>query len=306
MSGAFCHLLVPLDGSSLAEAVLPAATVLAGRVGAAVTLLHVVEAGAPGTVHGEPHLQDAGRAAAYLERVAGGLRAVLPVVEWHVHEPGEGGVARTIVDHAVELGCDLVVLCTHGRGHGRGGLRGLVFGTIAQQVLRQGAAPVLLLRPARGGGAPPFAARKLLVPLDGAPEHEVALPVALALAESFEGAVHLVVVIPTLGTLGGEQAAVGRLVPRAMRAVLELAERGATEYLRGVTARVGRPQLALTAEVCRGAAAPEVVKAVGRAGADLIVMASHGAAGLSAFWSDAVTHKVVSRFTGPLLVVPAR
>src|SRR5919202_2263342 len=64
------HLLVPLDGSRLAEAALPAATMLAERLGARVTLLHVMERHAPATVHGERHLTRAGEAEAYLNGVA--------------------------------------------------------------------------------------------------------------------------------------------------------------------------------------------------------------------------------------------
>ena len=61
------HLLVPLDGSPLAEAVLPAVGALATRFRARVTLLHVLETAAPETIHGQPHLTDPARAQAYLD-----------------------------------------------------------------------------------------------------------------------------------------------------------------------------------------------------------------------------------------------
>ena len=54
----FKHLLVPLDGSPLAEAALPAAAYLAQKLGASVTLLHVIEQDAPQEIHGERHLTD--------------------------------------------------------------------------------------------------------------------------------------------------------------------------------------------------------------------------------------------------------
>jgi len=56
------HLLVPLDGSPLAESALPAAVRIAGMFGAEVTLLHVLEVRPPSTVHGAKHLADAGAA----------------------------------------------------------------------------------------------------------------------------------------------------------------------------------------------------------------------------------------------------
>ena len=53
----FKHILIPLDGSRLAETVLPAGVYLAGVLGSTVTLLHVIERDAPQEVHGERHLQ---------------------------------------------------------------------------------------------------------------------------------------------------------------------------------------------------------------------------------------------------------
>ena len=62
----FRHLLVPLDGSRLAESALPAAGELAHRLGASVTLLHVLEPTAPPTVHGDRHLRSPAEAEGYL------------------------------------------------------------------------------------------------------------------------------------------------------------------------------------------------------------------------------------------------
>ena len=110
------RLLVPLDGSRLAEAVLPLIGWLAPACQAMVVLLHVIERGAPATVHGEHHLQTTEEAAAYLRGQAERLRAHGIVVETHVHEVPEGDVARSIAAHAQEERADLIVLCTHGSG----------------------------------------------------------------------------------------------------------------------------------------------------------------------------------------------
>ena len=53
------RLLVPLDGSRLAETILAVVERLAAAYGATVVLLHVIERGAPATVHGERHLRTA-------------------------------------------------------------------------------------------------------------------------------------------------------------------------------------------------------------------------------------------------------
>ena len=80
----FKHLLVPLDGSTLAEAALPTAAYFAQTLGAGVTLLHVIERNAPDTVHRERHLTEPGEACDYLGEVR--ARAFPPEaqVEQHV------------------------------------------------------------------------------------------------------------------------------------------------------------------------------------------------------------------------------
>ena len=146
----FKHLLVPLDGSPMAEVSLVAAAFLARTLGATVTLFHAIERGAPQDIHGERHLTSPDEARAYLDEVA--ARAFPPdmPVERHVHANEVNDVARSIAEHVAELGPDLIVMCTHGRG----GLRGFMFGRIAQQVLGLCTTPVLLVPPAASGASP--------------------------------------------------------------------------------------------------------------------------------------------------------
>jgi nucleotide-binding universal stress UspA family protein len=295
----FKNLLIPLDGSHLAEAALPAAAYLAQKLGATVTLLHVIERAAPAEIHGERHLTTPDEARAYLDEVAcRAFPAGLPV-ERHVHTSESTDVARSIVEHVGELKPDLIVMCTHGQG----GLRDLLFGSIAQQVVALGTTPVLLIRPATDVSVP-FACRKLLIPLDGTPAHEQGLPAAAELARACAAALHLVVVVPTLGTLSGNQKAAGRLLPMAMSAVLELAQQGTEEYLRGHIAQLQAQGLSVTAEVRRGEPTAIIVDTALRIGADLIVLGTHGKAGMDAFWSGSTAPKVSSRSRLPLLLVP--
>src|SRR6185437_14384753 len=104
----------------------------AERFGTRVVLIHVLEARDPATVHGERHLMDAAGAEQYLASIAERLRARGITVETHVHAAPEGDLARSVVQHAKEFQPDLVVMCAHGRG----GLRDLLYGRIAQQALQ--------------------------------------------------------------------------------------------------------------------------------------------------------------------------
>ena len=81
----FKRLLVPLDGSLLAEAALPAADYMAQHFGATVTLLHLIEHNAPAQVHGEAHLTNEVQANAYLQKVAQRSFAPGVLTDTHVH-----------------------------------------------------------------------------------------------------------------------------------------------------------------------------------------------------------------------------
>lgn len=292
---AITHLLVPLDGSPLAEAVLPAALVLAERFRARVTLLHVIERQAPVTVHGHPHLTTEREAEAYLAGVAARFAGAEGPVARHVHPNPEGDVAASIAAHAAELAADLVVLCAHGQG----GARGWLAGTIAQQVIRRAAPPVLLVRPDAGA----FAPAAILVALDGSPEGEAVVPVALAFARALGVGLTLVAAVATVGTVPGDRAAVAQLVPAATAAALDLEEEATAAYLARLAERLRAAGFAARTETGRGDPARTVAEMAARAGPNLLALATHGRAGFDALWAGSVGSRLVARLPGPLLLV---
>jgi nucleotide-binding universal stress UspA family protein len=293
----FTNLLVPLDGSKLAEAILPAAKSLGQRLSARVTLLHVVEPSAPATIHGDTHLHSAADAQAYLRNIVQRFQDAGVDVNWHVDVVERGNVAKTIFAHTAELTADLVMLTSHGES----GLRDMMFGNIAQQVLQSGRVPVFMLRPETAPAE--FAPRMILVPLDSSALYEPALYLAAELARVYRAALHLVVVVPTLSTLSPARAATGTLLPSSTKAILDLAQNGAVEYLQKKVDELRAPGLNLSAEVERGAAASKILEAAQRAGADLFVMATHGRAGLDAFWEGSVAPTVLNQAKAPVLLL---
>ena len=299
MPSAFSRLLVPLDGSRLAEAVLPATEALAVCFSSLVILIHVLEEHAPATVHGDRHLMDAGEAAQYLQTIAARLQASGISVETHVHEALEGDVARSVVEHTEEFVPDLVVLCAHGRG----GLRDWLYGNIAQQVLQRGTRPVLMIQPNQDGSAPPFSPHCILVPLDGRHEYVPAVSVATTLAQAFSARLHLTLVVPTLGTLPKEQVGTGMLLPTAMRAILDLDEQESQAYLDRIATRSRAQGLRVQTEVIRGETVQELLQYAERLQPDLMVMASHGRAGLNAALTGSVASRLTARATCPMLLI---
>lgn len=156
MNKHFQHILVPLDGSELAELALNDAFALAELSQAEVTLLQVIppiEDVARVGDHAIPvdALWGIKKAAAleYLEgvckRVGCGTLTVHKVVEM-------GPPAETIIDYARKHPLDLIVMATHGRT----GLQRWVYGSVADKVLRGADLPVLLVRayPTQRGAEP--------------------------------------------------------------------------------------------------------------------------------------------------------
>ncbi len=295
----FSHLLVPLDGSALAESVLSAAEFFARTLHARLTLVHVVELVPPPTVHGQPHLMDADAAQSYLDGLKRDLALQQIDVQTDIHHAQQGNVALSILRSAKTLSADLILLCSHGRS----GLRDMLFGSIAQQVLQAGEIPVFFTRPTFDSAREEFDLKNMLVPLDGRPIYEPALRTAGELARGTKSTLHLVVVVPTLQTLSPERAATGTLLPSSTQAVLDLAERGAAEYLAKWLEKFNAEGIVARGEVARGETVPQIMQAAGRDSADLIVMATHGRAGLDAFWSGSVAPNVLRQAQIPTLLL---
>jgi len=294
------HLLVPLDGSRLAETVFPAVAYLAEKLGARVTLLHVVERDAPVKIHGQRHLKEADEARTYLDGAARlALPAMIPV-EVHVAAAGEGGVAQSIVQYAAGSAADLIVMCSHGHG----GLRRLISGSNAQQLIGCGKISVLQIRPPEEGTAPAFSCRKILVPLDGRPEHEEGLAVAARLSKACQAELLLLTAVPTLKTLPPERAAAASLMPGAAAAILDVNTVGAEAYLSGKLRSLQSRGIVAGSETGRGDPAEIILQVAESSGAGLIVLGTHRKAGTEAFWSGSVAPRVTNRSKVPVLLVP--
>lgn len=139
------RVIVPLDGSPLAEGMLSFIVDIAGPLGLEVALVHVVKAAPPylaetmKNVVAENAEQRHEEARAYLMPLAADLsaRGIRTRIEVRQGEP-----VQEIVGCARDIGADLIAMTTHGRS----GLGRLLFGSVAEEVLRQAEIPVFLMR----------------------------------------------------------------------------------------------------------------------------------------------------------------
>ncbi|MFH1142003.1 MAG: universal stress protein [Chloroflexota bacterium] len=158
------RVLVPLDGSLLAEESLPHAKKLASRFSGTIFLVRVVPtaqqlaaasfaggAGMQGVPPNDVSSMDRvvelqiEEARAYLTAVAGKVQSEGIRVEWEVRE---GTAAEVIIETAREKRIDAIVISSHGRS----GLGRLVFGSVADRVIRESGIPVVVIKPAKGRG----------------------------------------------------------------------------------------------------------------------------------------------------------
>jgi nucleotide-binding universal stress UspA family protein len=143
------RVLVALDGSISSEAVLRFLLEIAGPLDMTMVLLRVVEPIPPSVVEGSRHVElediEARRrdAAEYLAPIAATLRARGVDARCEVRR---GRPAEEILDAARRHEADLIAMATHGRT----GLGRLLFGSVAEAVLRHAPVPVFLIRQPTG------------------------------------------------------------------------------------------------------------------------------------------------------------
>jgi nucleotide-binding universal stress UspA family protein len=299
-SVAFRRILVPLDGSHLAEGVLPIAARLADSCGATVALLHVIEKDAPARVHGERHLTTSNEAGTYLAQVAEMLDGPARRIEYHTHEVPVGDVSMSIATHAEEGESNLIVLSTHGEG----GIREALWGSIAQQVLQRSARPVLLVRVHSDDHLSSFAPQTIMVPLDATAAAEAALPSATVLARCLDAQLRLVIVVATTETVSSEQIPTATFLPTTTRAILDVQEKQAMAYLERLAESIRSSGVPAIAEVRRGETVAQLATDAGEHGDGLVVVATHGRAGLQAIWTSSVATRLLKRTRAPILLVP--
>jgi nucleotide-binding universal stress UspA family protein len=292
-------ILVPLDGSPLAESALEPAMLLAKRFEADVMLVRTLFP--EDLPEGSSRFVETHDAQHYLKSMADFLRGEDLVVHTVVLPMD---AAEGIVDEAEFSKVDLIVMATHGRK----GVDALRHPSVTWQVLRQTHAPILTCKCASNDAmaaqtihlprfmTDPYA--PILVPLDGSLQAEAALPLAIELARTFGN--------PLLLVRTGEQpyiagGAIGyeAIVGQAMEWSLEEAE----SYLKLKAAELDSMGLKVEIATAMGSAAVFIEQMAQQRQAGLIVVASHGRGWLGRLVIGSVARKVLRDVDTPVLLV---
>lgn len=278
------RIVVPLDGSLTAEAILPQVRRVLYRNDSEVILVRAVS---PPMMENGVMLAEAELGAAR-EYMMGQVERLEKAGVRVRHLVRVGSPAQVILEVAKEHQATLVAMSTHGCS----GVKRLLFGSVAEAVLRRSEVPVLLVRPfwsyelvpaVRPDRAP---VRNVLLPVDGSDLSLESLPGVIELADLFEARILL------LRVLG----------PKARRTsgVDEKAE--AEKQLKAIARTVEKRGVETLSLIQTGEPVEEILKAAAHHAVDLIALSTHGRSGLSRAVMGSVTEQILRQAAVPVLV----
>jgi len=301
----FRKLLIPLDRSSLAEEAIGQAASIARGSGREATI-DVVLVHEPFPFAGYADLPwDGGEAAAeqkYVEAIAAEIQSGANVQT--TSAVLRGTPAEMICERVRDTRADLVVMTSHGRT----GFSRTWLGSVADAVMRNAAAPVLMLRPEHGVAdrrAAEKAIQRILVPLDGSALAASVLSAAVSLARATRAKLLLARVVPSVPVLTSyEPTTAITIVPlvRDVTATEELSD-AAQREMDAIAARV-RDETGLEVEahvVVDEHAATAIADFAAAHDVDVIAMSTHGR-GASRWLFGSVADKVVRSSKVPILL----
>ncbi len=289
------RILVPTDFSSCAQGAFDLATQLARAFGSQLHLLHVR------LLLEEPHLEDARRdevqrlleaadhgTAEALDRSGAGARGL----EVATHVVRGLSPAEAIAESCGELGCDLVVMGTHGRR----GLKAALLGSVAEAVVRTANAPVMTVGPQ--AAVPPDGIRSILVAHDFSDDSDLAIRTAAVWARRLGAAITLLHVVEPV--VYPEFYSVDALPEDTLAGIEERARESLGEVAREM---LGELEHETIVEV--GRASERIARRAVRPAFDLLVMAARGLSALEHLLLGSTAENTLRRATVPQLTVRA-
>jgi nucleotide-binding universal stress UspA family protein len=275
------RILVPLDGSELAQTVLPYVRGLAKSTGAGVRLLTVVKSES-----------EAKRASSYLKSKQGQLG--VEAIETSVSVSTEGE-AETILSEAESWNADLIAMSTHGRS---GAMR-WVFGSVADKVIHAATRPLLLVRSRPEEPIPEeVQIDRVLVPMDGSDLSLSVLPYVEGIAKALGASLVLFSAVAPPQTYTGVE--IGAIPATSL--IDEMMAQN-QQFLTDLAKEIEGRGLKARSVVTTGYPVSEIVRAAQEVEAGLIAVATHGRSGVNRWIMGSVADGVVRRSALPCLIV---
>jgi nucleotide-binding universal stress UspA family protein len=294
------RILVPLDGSELAEQVLPTVVTLARAFHSEVLVLGVAELGAREQRAYQLYADDKARdLKAKTERKSASVKAQVVT----------GKAAEMILTMAEEERCDLIVMASHGQS----GVNRWPLGSTSDRVLRSTRVPLMMVRTGAHAAAAAVASaaaaaaaddvlKRVLVPIDGSERSEAILP----FVENLVKALPSEVIVAEIVEEGMHVRTVGGLdyVPLVEKD-LQTAMVAASQYLESITPRLGNSTEGAKYEVATGDPARELIRIAAATDCTMIAMTSHGRSGIETLSLGSVASKVIEGAQQSIWIVPS-
>jgi nucleotide-binding universal stress UspA family protein len=296
----FTKLLVPLDGSALAEQALGPAAAIARATRASVELVLVHQPAAFADFVDAAWQTNPSKAEReYIASTAHALAKGASVVASGVAL--RGTTSDTIGERVEQTGADLIVMTSHGRT----GLSRAWLGSIAHEILRRSPTPVLMLRPTEAVKVRPLGEKrfkKVLVTLDGSALSEAILAPATDLARAFDARLMLLRVVEPVPMVLPEATLPVRSLPRDDAATAEAVET-ATSELAAIGKRItDETGIRVEMHVVVGERVAKAILEFARSvSPSIIAMSTHGR-GASRLFLGSVADKVLRASNTPLLL----
>ncbi len=285
-------ILVPLDGSEVADSVLPFVGNLARRLDASVTLFTAVAPGRSAASESETAVQVEATAQARREAqhlTEAGVTADVLVVS--------GQPVEQIISQGQRGGFDLIAIGT--RGHS--GIRRSLLGSVTDGVIRSSTVPVLALSPkaVEASAQSDYWLSTVTVPLDGSVVAESVLSYAEDLAQQLTLELRLLRVV-SVGTMAYYAVEGG---PVDTTPVEQELEEDAAQYLNSIAENVSKHELTVTCTVERGSPTLAIIDHIRNTQNNLIAICSHGRSGLGRLLIGSVADSIVRSSGVPVLVI---
>ena len=267
-------IIIPLDGSELAETALPYAAALAEGLRTHLVLITVWEGTESelGATFPAMAMEIEKGAQNYFTQYLDGVRARYGRADQTRAIIRVGDAAEQILNAVEETGARMLVIATHGRS----GVGRWIYGSTAGRLLRTSHVPVVAVGPnVRPRATAQVALKHLMVPLDGSPLSEAALPVAVSIAASLGARVSLV-----RSVRWAVQAYPYSLPDAYVPQIDEELEAGAKAYLRRMEEAL-KGKVEVDAFVVRGGIADGLMDVADKQAVDLVVMTTHARAGIA-------------------------
>ncbi len=295
----FEKILVPLDGSKLAEIALPYAENLAGTLDSEIHLIHISEEGHAQYEHmHELYMGKMVEAVKQGAQLYPTLRGREPVEVKSVILQGDP--AEQIVDYADRENISVINMATHGRS----GVARWVLGSVANKVIEAAKCPIALFRaerPLTPSSGEPIVVR-YLVPLDGSKESESIIPYVEELGSKVGGEVIILYVVQPGSSKATTLYEIG--FPYTKSQVEDVGAE-AEAYIENVCRVLEGKGIKARCEVRFGAAAEEILRLASEIDPHIVAMASHARSFFGRLAMGSTAEKVLHGGTSPLLLVKA-